>query len=119
VDEIEIKFAVQRRVDFICGADQEKRMAVRWRTDDYLGAKIPANAWPVLDDEWLSEPLRQPLPNEPRHYVGTPASVRACANACQSLSMTAISRRTLPLRLNSCDLVRSLEPPKLFCRMKE
>jgi len=57
----------------------------------------------------------------PRAADGPPLDVcvRACANACQSLSMTAISRRTLPLRLNSCDLVRSLEPPKLFCRMKE
>ena len=39
---------------------QEERVAVRSRTHDRLGADVGAGARPVLDDEWLAEPPRQP-----------------------------------------------------------
>ena len=31
---------------------------------------IAASAWPVLNHEWLAEPLRRPLPHQARRYVG-------------------------------------------------
>ena len=43
-------------------APQEKRVAVRGRPHDRFGGDIAARAWPVLDDEWLTKTLRQPLP---------------------------------------------------------
>ena len=50
--------------------DQEKRVAVRRRTHDRFGADIAAGTRPVLDDEWLAEPLRQPLTDQARDDVG-------------------------------------------------
>ena len=68
-DEIEIELVVERRVDRVGRSDQEQRIAVRWRTHDRLGGDIGAGARPVLDDEWLAEPLRQPLcPSGARGY---------------------------------------------------
>ena len=32
------------------------------------GYDIAASAWSVVDDEWLSKPLRQPLPHQARVY---------------------------------------------------
>jgi len=36
-------------------------MAVGWRTHDRFCGDIGPRARPVIDDEWLAEPLRQPL----------------------------------------------------------
>ena len=72
-DEIEIELVVERRVDRVRRNDQEKRVAVRRRTHDRLGGDIAAGAGPVLDDEWLAEPLRQPLTHQARDDVGRAA----------------------------------------------
>ena len=69
-DEIEIELVVERRVDRVRRQDQEQRIAVRRRAHDRLGADIAAGARPVLDDEWLAEPLRQPLTHQARDDVG-------------------------------------------------
>src|SRR5437660_3664284 len=45
-------------------------MAVRGGVHDRLGADIAVRAWPVLYDEWLAEPLRQPLSDQACHDVG-------------------------------------------------
>ena len=58
-------------------ADQQKRVAVRRRSHDRLGADIAAGARPVLDDEWLPEPLRQPLTDQARDDVGRAAGRKA------------------------------------------
>ena len=71
-DEIEIELVVERRVDRVRRIDQEQRVAVRRRTHDRLGADIAAGARPVLDDEWLAEPLRQPLTHQAREDVVAP-----------------------------------------------
>ncbi len=63
-DEIEIELVVERRVDRIRRTDQQQRIAVRRRTHDRLGADIAGGARPVLDDEGLAEPLRQPLAHQ-------------------------------------------------------
>ena len=83
-DEIEIELVVERRVDRVRRADQEERVAIRGRTHDRLGGDIAAGARPVLDDELLAEPLRQPLTHQARDDVGRAArrrSRRRCAPA--------------------------------------
>src|SRR5271156_99397 len=70
VNEIEIELAIKRRVDRVPRADQEQRIAIRGRAYYRLGADIAAGTWPVLDDEWLSEPLREPLPHQTGEDIG-------------------------------------------------
>ena len=72
-DEIEIELVVERRVDRVRRTDQEQRVAVRGRAHDRLGGDIAAGARPVLDDELLAEPLRQPLTHQAREDVGRAA----------------------------------------------
>ena len=55
------------------GRDQEERIAVGGRAHDRLGADIAAGTRPVLDDEWLAKPLRQPLTDQAREDVGRAA----------------------------------------------
>ena len=76
-DEIEIEFVVERRVDRVAATDQEQRVAVRRRSYDDFGADITAGTRPVLDDEWLAEPLRQPLTDQAREDVGRAARGKA------------------------------------------
>ena len=54
-----------------------KRVTVRGRSHDDLGADIAAGAGPVFDDELLAEPLRQRLSNEARDDVGCIAGRKA------------------------------------------
>ena len=67
--KIEIELVIERRVDRVHRADHEERIAVRRRLHDRLGADIAASARPVLNDEGLAEPLRQPLPYQAREDV--------------------------------------------------
>ena len=75
-NEIEVELVEQRRIDRIRRAGQEKRVAVGFRTHDRLGGDIAAGARPVLDDEWLAETLRQPLPYQARNDVDLAARGR-------------------------------------------
>src|SRR5438046_54447 len=52
---------------------QEERIAVGGRIHDRLGGDIAAGARAVLDDEWMSEPLRQPLTRQPRKDIARAA----------------------------------------------
>src|SRR5215510_10391390 len=91
-DEIEVELVIERRVDHICCSCQKKSVTVRVRTHDRLGADIGVRARPVLDDEWLAEPLLQPLSNQARDDVGCPSggvtddeanwSRRPCLSVC-------------------------------------
>src|SRR5882757_9266263 len=72
-DEIEIQFVVERRVDRVRRTRQQKCVAVRWGTHDRFGADVAAAARPVLDHEWLANPLRQPLTDQTRDDVGRSA----------------------------------------------
>ena len=49
-------------------------MAVRGRAHDRFGGDIAAGARPVLDNERLAEPFRQPLAEQPRNDVDVVAS---------------------------------------------
>src|SRR6266702_2617326 len=65
-DEIEIELVVKRCVDRAWRAGEDQRISVGGRAHDRLDAEIAAGAWPILDDEWLTKPLRQPLPDQAR-----------------------------------------------------
>ena len=69
-DEIEIELVVQRRVDRIRRGNPKKRITIRLGAHDCLGSDIRACTWPVLDDELLVEPLRQPLSYQARWGLG-------------------------------------------------
>ena len=75
-DKIEIELVVERRVDRVRRTDQKERIAIRRRAHDRLGADIAAGARPVLDNELLAEPLRQPLTHQARDDVGRAAGAR-------------------------------------------
>src|SRR5262249_31908506 len=55
----------------------EERVAVRRRAHDRFGADIAVGARPVVDDERLAEPPRQPLTDQACDSVGRPASGKA------------------------------------------
>src|SRR5262245_25664005 len=59
--EVEIKLFVERGGDRVCRKDQKERMAVGGRTHDRLRGDIAGSAGPAFDDEWLAEPLREPM----------------------------------------------------------
>ena len=92
-DEIEIEFVVERRIDRVRRTDQEERVAVRRRAHDRLGGDIAAGARPVLDDEWLAEPLRQPLTDQAREDV-----VRAAGGKADDRCAPAATDRFAPTR---------------------
>ena len=66
MDEIEFELFIERGVDGIGKADQKQRVAVGGSIQHGLGGDIAACARPVLNDELLAEPFRQPL----RHKTG-------------------------------------------------
>src|SRR5215831_4674343 len=73
-NEIEIKLGIERRVDRVRRRDEKECVAVGGRPYDRLRADIAASAWPVLDNEWLAEALRQPLAHQACEDVGRAAS---------------------------------------------
>ncbi len=92
-NEIEIELVVERCVDRVRRSHQQQRIAVRRRAHDRLGPDIAAGARPVLDDEWLAEPLRQPLTDEARDDVG-----RAAGGESRRSYVPAASDRFPPSR---------------------
>src|SRR5262249_55660531 len=50
--------------------DHEKRVTIRGRGHDRLDADIATGARPILDDERLTEPLRQPFAYQARDDIG-------------------------------------------------
>ena len=70
IDEIVAELLEQRRIDRVDRIDEEQGVAVRWRAHDRLGSDIVAAARPVLDDELLAKPLRQPAGKQARRDIG-------------------------------------------------
>ena len=60
-DVIELEITVKGRIPRVARTRQKERIAVRPGLRDRLGGEVAARAWPVLDDELLTEPLRKPL----------------------------------------------------------
>src|SRR5262245_62828595 len=55
--EIEIELLVQGCIYCLRRTDQKKCVAIGGCTHDRFGCDIAAAAWPIFDDEGLSEPL--------------------------------------------------------------
>ena len=72
-DEIEIELFIERRIDSVRRTNQEERIAIGGRAHDHFGCDVGASARPVLNDEWLAQPIRQPLPHQTRDDVGLAA----------------------------------------------
>jgi hypothetical protein len=53
--------------------DREERVAVRRGAHDRLGGDIGCSTWSVLNDEWLGEPLGEPLTDQACDNVDHPA----------------------------------------------
>jgi hypothetical protein len=68
-NEVVVEFFEQCCIDCCRSTDHEKRIAVCRRTHDRLYTDIPATAGTVLDEELLTEALRQQLSNEARSNV--------------------------------------------------
>src|SRR5499425_3381535 len=68
-NEVVVEFFEQRCIDCCGSADHEERIAVCRRTHDRLYTDIATTAGTVLDEELLTEPLRQQLTNEARSNV--------------------------------------------------
>ncbi len=76
-DEIEIELLVERRIDGVWRTNQKQRVTVGGRMHDCFGGCIAAGARPVLDDERVAEPLRQPLTDQTRENVVGAAGSKA------------------------------------------
>jgi hypothetical protein len=61
-DEVEIEVRVKRRIDCIRRSGHEQCVTIGGRIHDGLSGYRAAGARTVLNDELLTEPLRQPLP---------------------------------------------------------
>src|SRR5262249_44883158 len=68
-NEVVVEFFEQCCIDCCGSTDHEERIAVCRRTPDRLYTDIATAARTVLDDELLTEALRQPLTNEARSNV--------------------------------------------------
>src|SRR6516162_8523 len=55
--KVEIKLLIECRVDGVRWIDQQQRVAVRSSTHDRFSGNVTGSTWPVLDNEWLAEPL--------------------------------------------------------------
>ena len=75
--KLKLSVVVERRAHCARQNDHEQCVAVRWRSHDQFGADIAAGARPVIDDDLLPEPLRQPLTHEAREGVGPTAGGKA------------------------------------------
>src|SRR5215510_12947306 len=76
-NESEFEMVVQGGVDRATRTDHEQRISVCGRAHDGLGSYVGTSTRPVLNDEWLAETLRQPLPHRTRNGVGIAASGKA------------------------------------------
>ena len=81
MDETEFELFIERGVDGVGKADQKQRVAVGGSVQYGLGGDIAARARPVLDDELLAEPLRQPLRHKTGGDVGRAAGGETDDNA--------------------------------------
>ncbi len=92
-DEIVVGPVIKRRVDRVRCVSHQERIAVGRRVHDRLGADIAAGARAVVDDELVTELVRQPLRNEARRDVDR-AGGRSADNQ---------SHRPGRIGLRSCD----------------
>ena len=107
--EIEIEPLVERGVDRVGGADQQKGIAVRRRIHHAFGGDIAAGARPVVDDNLLTEPLGEPLRHHPRRNVGGTAGRKSNDQA----------HRPRRIGLRRCDPRERREDGGTCCQMQK
>ena len=83
-DEVVIEFVVESRIECIGRGDHKERISVARRTRDRFGGNMGTGPRPVLDDERLTEPLRQPLADQTCGNVGRAASRKSDDDAHQT-----------------------------------
>src|SRR5262249_59836290 len=71
--EIEFEVFVERHVYRVGRSDLQKCVAVRRRPQGRLSSDIAGSTRPVVDYEFLTETLRQPLRHDASNNVGRPA----------------------------------------------
>jgi hypothetical protein len=67
--QVETEILEQRGVDRVRRTDEEQRMAVGRRAHHRFGRRIAGGARQVLDDDGLSQPLREPFTQQAREDV--------------------------------------------------
>src|SRR5271163_2886915 len=72
-DEIETELVVERCVNRVRYSGQKQRITVCWCTHRCLCGDIAAGTRPIVYNEWLAEPLRQPLSYEACREVSSAA----------------------------------------------
>jgi hypothetical protein len=108
-NEIEIKLVIERRVDSVRRRDEKECVAVGGRPHDGFRADIAAGARPVLDNELLSEPLRQPLTDKAGDNVNWAASGKGDDHA----------HRPGWIDLRPCDVRNFRQRGSSRCKMQE
>src|SRR5215510_13965713 len=108
-DEIEIEVVIEGRIDRGSSIRTKERIAIGRRTDDGLGGDIAGGATPVLDDEWLTEPLRERLTHQAYEDV---------RSAARGISNDAAHR---PRRIRLCprDARQSRKRGSARCKMQK
>src|SRR5215467_13977786 len=91
-----MEVVVEARVDCVRRDGQEERITVWRRTHDLFGGNIASGARPVLDDEWLAKPVREPLTYQADEDV-------SCSAPRKPDDQTHRSRR---IGLRPCDVRR-------------
>src|SRR5262249_17898649 len=108
-DEIVVELVIERRADRVRRVDHEKRMAVGRRPHDRFSANIAATSRPVINDELLTESLRQPLTHQARNDVGRTA-------CCDGDDQTHGPPR---IALRRCDARCDRESGSTRCKMQK
>src|SRR5262245_3122626 len=70
LNEVETQLFKEARIDRIGRCGLKECVTVRDCADDRVGRYVGASSWLVLDDEWLTEPLRKPLSDQARNDIG-------------------------------------------------
>ena len=67
--KLKLSFFIEGRVDRTGSSHEEKRVAIRRRTNNRLGGDIGGRAGAIFYDDWLTKPLRKPLSHHTRDDV--------------------------------------------------
>src|SRR5207249_2347487 len=69
------------RVDGVIGSNLAQSITVRCCTHDCLGPNVAACTWSIFNNEWLPQPLSQPLSHHTRNDVPRAAGRKVNDNA--------------------------------------